>query len=122
LNESSIQSGKDSGEDSGPQGNASRHRAWRRALISALAWIAVVVYFAAAALFLGLRYWLLPDVAKYAGVVEQALSRTIGERVTIGGIRAGWHGLRPVKPRPKPDSHRYNTSFHRTSATSRAVR
>jgi uncharacterized protein YhdP len=27
--------------------------------------------------------------------VEQALSRTIGERVTIGGIRAGWHGCRP---------------------------
>lgn len=46
-------------------------------------------------MILGLRYWLLPNIADYAGAVEQALSRTIGERVTIGGIRAGWHGLRP---------------------------
>lgn len=95
MNESGIQLGKDGGEDGTPRGNAARHRAWRRGLLSALAWTSVGVYFAAAALFLGLRYWLLPDIARYAGVVEQALSRTIGERVTIGGIRAGWHGLRP---------------------------
>ena len=44
---------------------------------------------------LGLRYWLLPNIADYTGAVERALSRSIGERVTIGGIRAGWHGLRP---------------------------
>lgn len=81
--------------DSAPQGSAARHGAWRRGLLSALAWTGIGVYFAAAVLFLGLRYWLLPDVAKYAGAVEQALSRTIGERVTIGGIRAAWHGLRP---------------------------
>jgi len=86
LNESSI--------DSGEIGAATRHGRWR-GLLSALAWTCVGAYFAAAALFLGLRYWLLPDVANYTGVVEQALSRTIGERVTIGGIRAGWHGLRP---------------------------
>jgi len=64
-------------------------------LLSALAWTSVGIYFTAAALFLGLRYWLLPNVTEYAGAVEQALSRTIGERVTIGGIRAHWQGLRP---------------------------
>ncbi|MBI4290349.1 MAG: TIGR02099 family protein [Betaproteobacteria bacterium] len=58
-------------------------------------WSVLVVYFAAAALILGLRYWVLPNVASYVGVIEQAVSRTIGERVTIGAIRAGWQGLQP---------------------------
>ena len=90
LSESSIQSGEDRGEDS-----ALKRSAWPRVLLSALAWASVGIYFAAATVILGLRYWLLPNVADYAGAVERALSRTIGERVTIGGIRAGWQGLRP---------------------------
>ena len=70
-------------------------RALLRALYSALVWIAIGGYFVTALVILGLRYWLLPNIADYKGAVEQALSRTIGERVTIGRIRAGWQGLRP---------------------------
>ena len=69
--------------------------AWLRKLLPVLGWTAVGLYFAAATVFLGLRYWLLPDVTRYVGDIEQAVSRTLGERVTIGAIRAGWQGLRP---------------------------
>ncbi|MBI2317569.1 MAG: TIGR02099 family protein, partial [Betaproteobacteria bacterium] len=58
-------------------------------------WGALAVYFAAAALVLGLRYWALPNIADNVGVIERAVSNTLGERVTIAGIRAGWQGLRP---------------------------
>ncbi len=70
-------------------------RAWPRRLVAVLGWTAVGAYFAAAAVVLGLRYWLLPNITHYSGFIEQAVSRTIGERVTIGAIRAGWEGLRP---------------------------
>ena len=72
-----------------------RDRRRSRALLAALGWIALGAYFLAAAAFLGLRYWLLPNIASYTSSVEQALSRTLGERVSIGGIRAAWHGLSP---------------------------
>jgi len=64
-------------------------------VLAALGWAVLGVYFFAAAVILGLRYWVLPNVADYTGTVEQALSRALGERVTIGGIRAAWHGLSP---------------------------
>jgi uncharacterized protein (TIGR02099 family) len=94
LSESSIPSDEDRGEDRG-EGSALKRSAWPRVLLTALAWASVGIYFAAATVILGLRYWLLPNVADYAGAVEQALSQAMGERVTIGGIRAGWQGLRP---------------------------
>ena len=94
MSESSIPSGEDRGKDRGEDG-ALKRSAWPRVLLTALGWASAVIYFAAAAVILGLRYWLLPNVADYAGAVEQALSQSMGERVTIGGIRAGWQGLRP---------------------------
>ncbi len=75
--------------------SANERRAWPRRLVAALGWTAVGAYFAAAAVVLGLRYWLLPNITHYSGFIEQAVSRTVGERVTIGAIRAGWEGLRP---------------------------
>jgi len=86
LSEFGIQPGEQS---------ANERRARLRRLVVVLGWTAVGVYFAAAAVVLGLRYWLLPNIAQYSGFIEQAVSRTIGERVTIGAIRAGWQGLRP---------------------------
>ena len=95
MDQTSIHSTGKSGADGVLQDSVSRGRAWPRVLFSVLVWIGVGGYFAVALLILGLRYWLLPNIADYRGAVEQALSRTIGERVTIGHIRAGWQGLRP---------------------------
>jgi uncharacterized protein (TIGR02099 family) len=55
----------------------------------------VVVYFIFCALFLTLRYGVLPNIDRYKGDVEQIASRTIGSPVSIGTIYASWKGLRP---------------------------
>ena len=67
---------------------------WRRLAAVAL-WGVTAVYFLFAVLVLALRYWILPNVTHYAPEIERAVSRTIGERVAIGGISATWQGIRP---------------------------
>lgn len=71
-----------------------RHPRWRTALRIA-GWLAAAAYFAFAATFLGLRYWILPNIGSYTDLVEATVSRLIGEKVTIGSLSAGWDGLRP---------------------------
>lgn len=64
----------------------------------ALTWLfrlAVVFYFIFCALFLTLRYAVLPQIADYRVDVEQVVERAIGRPVTIGAISASWRGLRP---------------------------
>jgi uncharacterized protein (TIGR02099 family) len=61
-------------------------------VLEVLAWTA---YFACAAVFLALRFWLLPQVEHRQDEVVAALTRVIGLPVTIGALRAEWEGLRP---------------------------
>lgn len=67
---------------------------WRAAARLA-GWALLAAYFLFAAVILALRYWILPNVAGYAGAIEQSVSKALGERVSIGAIAAGWRGLRP---------------------------
>jgi uncharacterized protein (TIGR02099 family) len=60
--------------------------------LEVLAWFA---FFALAALVLALRYWVLPDIERYRGDIVAAISRAVGLPVKVGGIEAGWSGLRP---------------------------
>lgn len=69
--------------------NASHH---------ALGWLLkllVLAYFIFCALFLTLRYAVLPQIASYRVDVENVASQAIGRRVAIETIAASWHGLRP---------------------------
>lgn len=61
-------------------------------VLELLAWTA---FFAFAAVFLALRFWLLPQVERYQGHVVAALTRAVGLPVTIGTMRADWDGLHP---------------------------
>lgn len=61
-------------------------------VLEILAWTA---FFAFAALFLALRFWLLPQVERYQDEVVAALSRAVGLQVKIGSLRANWDGLHP---------------------------
>ena len=61
-------------------------------VLEILAWTA---FFAFAAVFLALRFWLLPQVERYQGHVVAALTRAVGLPVTIGALRADWDGLHP---------------------------
>jgi len=60
-----------------------------------LEWLAWSAFFAFAAVFLALRYWLLPHVEDYRAQIVAAISRSIGLPVKIGTIDADWLGLRP---------------------------
>ena len=63
-----------------------------------LVWVERIVwtlFFAFVLLVLALRYAILPNVENYRADIEQALTRATGLKVGIGGIQAGWDGLRP---------------------------
>ncbi|HYD97702.1 MAG TPA: YhdP family protein [Noviherbaspirillum sp.] len=68
---------------------ASRH------LLGALLKVTILAYFLFCILVLGLRYVVLPHIDSYKPEVETLASRTVGNKVTIGDIRASWSGLHP---------------------------
>jgi uncharacterized protein (TIGR02099 family) len=53
------------------------------------------VYFAFTALFLLLRYAILPNIDLYKPDIERAASRALGNPVTIARVYATWRGLHP---------------------------
>ncbi|RFU45875.1 YhdP family protein [Paraburkholderia sp. DHOC27] len=57
--------------------------------------IALVVYFIAAALFLGLRYGLLPRVDSFRPRIETLVSEKIHSQLTIGKLEPHWSGFQP---------------------------
>jgi uncharacterized protein (TIGR02099 family) len=64
-------------------------------LARAIEFFAWALVFAAAAVVLAVRFWLLPDVERYRERIVGVLSTTIGQPVRIGGIEARWFGLNP---------------------------
>ncbi|MBI5658099.1 MAG: TIGR02099 family protein [Nitrosomonadales bacterium] len=76
---------------------ASLRLAWKG--LGHLARIALVgtalVALACAGLMLGLRYWILPDIERYRGIITVSASQAIGQPVSIGKIEADWQGIRP---------------------------
>ena len=56
---------------------------------------AVACYFAFCALFLGLRYVVLPNIDHYKSEVASVASRMLNRPVEIAGISARWFGLMP---------------------------
>ena len=56
---------------------------------------AVLAYFGFAAVVLALRFWILPQIEERPDLIAQAISRNIGQRVSIGSVDSGWQGLRP---------------------------
>lgn len=47
------------------------------------------------ALVIGLRYLVLPRIDEYREPIAQAITRAVGQRVTIGSISGSWMGYRP---------------------------
>ncbi|MBC2768386.1 YhdP family protein [Pusillimonas minor] len=56
---------------------------------------ALVLYFVLAALVLGVRYWVLPNIDTWRPYLEQQLSGALGSPVTLGKVSASWSGLNP---------------------------
>ncbi|NYT61355.1 TIGR02099 family protein [Alcaligenaceae bacterium] len=55
----------------------------------------LVVYFLAAGVFLGIRYWILPNIDQWRPYIAQQLSTALHTRVSLGEVKADWHGLHP---------------------------
>ena len=55
----------------------------------------VVGYFIFCALFLTLRYAVLPNIDQYKGEIEQLASKAIGAPLSVDTISASWNGLMP---------------------------
>lgn len=66
-----------------------------RTVIRVLLRVLLVVYFVFCALFLTLRYGVLPNIDQYKSNVEQLATHALKLPVSIGQITASWHGLRP---------------------------
>ncbi|MGE4335817.1 MAG: YhdP family protein [Pigmentiphaga sp.] len=64
-------------------------------LFRGLAGLLVVLYFVLAAIILGLRYVVLPNIDDYRGQIEARISAALGAPVSIGRIEADWHRLNP---------------------------
>jgi uncharacterized protein (TIGR02099 family) len=58
-------------------------------------WSVLAAGLAFAALILGLRYWMLPNIDQYREQLAQAVSEAANQRVTIGRISGDWDGIRP---------------------------
>jgi uncharacterized protein (TIGR02099 family) len=74
---------------------SAKQRSAAGTLLRVLEFLAWTAFFAFAAVFLALRFWLLPQVDRYQDRVAAALTRAVGLPVTIGALRADWDGLHP---------------------------
>jgi uncharacterized protein (TIGR02099 family) len=66
-----------------------------RHTLRVLAAIALVIYFIAAALFMGLRYGLLPRVDAFRPRIEALVSEKIHAQLSIGKLAPHWTGFQP---------------------------
>ncbi|MBE0614800.1 MAG: TIGR02099 family protein [Burkholderiales bacterium] len=76
-------------------GIAPQKRSLVRRLLRFFGFAALFAYFAFAAVVLGLRFWILPQIEEHPELISQAISRNIGQRVSIGSVDSGWQRLRP---------------------------
>src|SRR3990172_8470286 len=76
-------------------GVAPERRSLVRRLLRFTGIAALVVYFGFAVVVLALRFWILPQIEERPELITQAISRNIGQRVSIGSVDSGWQGLRP---------------------------
>ncbi|MFW7343634.1 YhdP family protein [Pollutimonas sp. H1-120] len=65
------------------------------AILGILGKIALLIYFLLAAGFLGIRYWVLPNIDDWRPQISQALSSALDTDVSLGKIKAEWTGLNP---------------------------
>lgn len=65
------------------------------AFLRILGKIALLIYFLLAAGFLGVRYWVLPNIDDWRPQISRQLSSVLDTDVSLGRIEAEWTGLNP---------------------------
>ncbi|OZI57948.1 TIGR02099 family protein [Bordetella genomosp. 1] len=64
-------------------------------VIRRLFWGLFALYCVAAVAFIGLRYWVLPQVDRWRPDIERYASEMLGAKVAIDHLSADWRGLNP---------------------------
>lgn len=65
---------------------------WLYSVTTYLLWGVIILV---TSIVLGLRYFVLPHVQDYRDTIAAHASASMGQRLTIGDIHAGWNGLSP---------------------------
>jgi len=65
-------------------------------LLRVVCWLALGIYLAAALAFLGVRYWLLPNIDTWRPLIVQQISTRLGVRLDVAHIALDWHRADPV--------------------------
>jgi uncharacterized protein (TIGR02099 family) len=65
------------------------------AFLRILGKVALLIYFVLAAGFLGIRYWVLPNIDDWRPQISRQLSSVLDTDVSLGEIKAEWKGLNP---------------------------
>ena len=65
---------------------------WIYSTTTYLLWAGIIIV---AAVVLGMRWFVLPNVHNYKDDIAQEVSRAVGQKVTIGSINASWDGMQP---------------------------
>ena len=65
------------------------------AIYRLLTWMVLGAGLLFAAMVIGLRYWILPNIEHYRDDIAQAVSKAANQRITIGKISGNWDGIRP---------------------------
>lgn len=65
---------------------------WLYSATTYLLWAGIILV---AAVVLGLRYFVLPNIQEYKDTIAQEVSRAAGQKITIGSIDASWDGMHP---------------------------
>lgn len=65
---------------------------WTYRAALSLLWLTIIVLTLS---ILTLRYFVLPNIADYKDRIEQKISITAGQKITIGAIDASWNGMNP---------------------------
>jgi len=58
-------------------------------------WSLLAAAFTLAALILGLRYWILPNMDQHRETIARMIERGVGQRIAIGRVAGNWGGLHP---------------------------
>jgi uncharacterized protein YhdP len=85
---------------SAAQRTATRHLGHRSVavlgwILKAIGLLLLIVYFAFALLYLGTRYWLMPNIDDYRPRIEAAASKVLKTKVLVDRIETDWRGINP---------------------------
>lgn len=66
-----------------------------RRLYHYLVYVAGGLVIAACIVALAFKFWVMPNISSYEGMLEDVASKALGQHVDIGGLEAGWRGPYP---------------------------